>query len=49
MTDELTQHYLITDDHIIALRDIQHASPTPRLQAGACRPHPSAYLVQARG
>ena len=25
MPDELTQHYLITDDHLIALRDIQHA------------------------
>ena len=25
MPDELTQHYLITDDHVIALWDIQHA------------------------
>ena len=25
MPNELTQHYRITDDHIIALRDIQHA------------------------
>ena len=48
MADELTQHYVITDDHIIALRDIQHAWRFDHEEEHAKNPYMPPFRILIR-